>query len=126
MKAIKSEAVQLAQIQERRQMIEFGEKLLLNPVLLAIVGYYLSDRLQGDYVNKQIDGEFDIITKDNGDKLITPRISKVWDKDAGKLNSGAAFAMQVGMSLYLGAEALKAVGFSASDALKTIPLLKGG
>ena len=95
---MKSEAVKVAQIQERTRYVELAKEILTHPVLLGVAGYYLSDVLQGDWADsdpEQMEGYV--------------LIRRTWDPHAGKLKSGAAMAMQAGLTAYLGAEAVKSL-----------------
>lgn len=106
---MKSEELKMAQIEERTHYIDVLVKLLTHPVPLAIFGYYLSDRLQGDYVKRNLIQDTEYSEEEQRYIVVRESYDKVWDPTAGKLNGGAAFAMQTGLTAYLGAEALKQI-----------------
>jgi hypothetical protein len=97
---VKSEALKLAEIEERKGRERMLFDLVTHPVVMAVAGFYLSDRLQGAYVQ-------DPTSFQPGSHVLTTE--KEWDPTAGKLNTGAAFAMQTGLVAYLGAEAVKSI-----------------
>ena len=101
---MKSELVKVAQIEERtavtRMVLDTLTAVLTHPVVLSVGGFYLSDRLQGEWITKK-----PYLAEYKGvDTWIT---EKYWDHDAGKLNGGAAIAMQTGLIAYLGSTAIK-------------------
>lgn len=98
----KSEAVKLAEIEERKQLEKMLFELLTHPIPLAVLGFYLSDRLQGDWVYKTPY----LGTYEGQEAWIK---EKYWDSNAGKLNSGAALALQAGMGAYLSSGAVGAL-----------------
>ena len=100
----KSDALKIAQIEERRALLAevFGltRAIVANPITLGVAGFYLSDRLQGQYYYKE-----PVLREYQGKPAwIT---EKQWDPNGGKLNRGAAVALQTGLIAYLGAEAVK-------------------
>lgn len=97
-----NEAIKLAKIQERERLISTLVGVVTNPLVLGVAGIYLSDRLQGDYVDTpvQMPGYM--------------QINRQWVRDAGKLNKGGALAMQIGIAGYLASYALAQFQQSAS------------
>ena len=102
----KSDAIKVAEIEERKALVNelFGltRAIVANPITLGVAGFYLSDRLQGQYyysepVLREYQGKQAWITE------------KQWDPIGGKLNRGAAVALQTGLIAYLGSEAAKGV-----------------
>lgn len=107
-----SDKVKLARMELTRDLVDKGFKVITHPVLLAVLGYYLSDRLQGDYVDPGTGLQFERLVWDpeKGEYVPdTKMIEKKWDPKAGKLNQGAAIAMQTGLTAYLGSEAFKQI-----------------
>jgi hypothetical protein len=114
---LNSDEVKIQRSKERIETLNLVKDILLNPVALAIVGYYLSDRLQGDYVEADTGLVFEKEVWDSEKQEYVPAVrltEKKWDPNAGKLNAGAAIAMQAGMTAYLGSEALKSIAGSVS------------
>jgi hypothetical protein len=104
----KSDALKIAQIEERRELVKSllgtGETIIkyviAHPVTLGVLGFYMSDRLQGKYfysepVLREYQGKPAWVT------------TKQWNPTGGILGRGAAVALQTGLMSYLAAEALK-------------------
>lgn len=112
---MKDPKVKVAEIEAKKELTNHLFSLVTNPVLLSVAGFYLSDRLQGDYV-------IDPTSFQAGSHVLTG--DKKWDPNAGKLNKGGALAMQVGLALFLGSVALKEMGATVQDIRGAIPLLR--
>jgi len=102
----KSEALKIRQSEERQALVkstmDLVTKVVGHPITLGVIGFYLSDRLQGDYMTKtpylgEYKGQPAWITE------------KYWDPNAGKLNGGAAVAMQAAIGAYMSAPAIASV-----------------